>query len=71
MKFIVLLRQPQTSDHRFYAMSALTSASSPENGWKYQKTVAVFLIRFTLVMITDEYFRVLNVLKCDELFKLN
>ena len=53
MKFIVLLRQLQTSDHRFHAMSALTSASSPENGCNYQKTVAVFLMSFTLVMHDD------------------
>ena len=37
MKFIELLRQLQTSDHRFCAMSALISAASPEkNGWKCQ-----------------------------------
>ena len=69
---VVLLRQLQTSDHRFHAMSAFTSAStSPKNGWKYQKTVTIFLIRFTLVMMTDEYFRALNVPKFEKLFKLN
>ena len=69
---VVLLRQLQTSDHRFHAMSTFTSAStSPKTGWKYQKTVTIFLIRFTLVMMTDEYFRALNVLKYEKLFKLN
>ena len=28
----LLLRQLQTSDHRFHAISALISAASPENG---------------------------------------
>ena len=69
---VVLLRQLQTSDHRFHAMSAFTSAStSPKNGWKYQKTMTICLIRLTLVMMTDEYFRALNVLKYEKLFKLN
>ena len=69
---VALLRQLQTSNHRFHAMSAFTSAStSPKNGWKYQTTVTIFLIRFTLVMMTDKYFRALNVLKYEKLFKLN
>ena len=55
---VVLLRQLQTSDHRFHAMSAFTWAlTSPKNGWKYQKTVTIFLIRFTLVMMTDDIFQ--------------
>ena len=55
---VVLLRQLQTSDHGFHAMSAFIRASpSPKNGWKYQKTLTIFLIRFTLVMMTDEIFQ--------------